>query len=394
MRPRSSRRSFLAALGAGTAGIVTAGYTGTVTVPRLSPLWERWRVGSDGGSGITGRATAVAEGRLLLTTDGSLAALDPGSGERLWDEWIPDGRPLFGVTTDDDTVYAGDDALVAARFDGTERWRVRLEGDDGPFRRQLACPPVVDGDRLYLGTSYSRLAALDTADGSVAWSVPLDGWNAEALATMGDALFVGLGRYDRNHGFVRAVDRRDGSALWEVTVSDRRIDFAVGDSLYCAVGRRGGIGGVGVIAFDPADGRRHWTYDLVQVNAVTLREGTIYAVSGTGDHDDVLGEVPPEGALVALDAGSGEELWKTPAKSYGRVAPEVTDDRIYVGSGVTGGPRRLGEGAVLAYTSDGDHLWTHPMGEGNQPAAPPVFHDGTLYVGGDDAIVAIEERGW
>ena len=193
---------------------------------------------------------------------------------------------------------------------------------------------------------------------------------------------------------MRAVDRRDGSTLWEVTVSDRRIDFAVGDSLYCAVGRRGGIGGVGVIAFDPAEGHRRWTYDLVRVNAIALRDGTIYAVSGTGDHGDLLGKVPPAGALVALDAESGEERWRTPVESYGRVAPEVTDDRIYVSSDVAGGPRRLGEGAVLAYTREGEHLWTHPLGEGNQPAAPPIFRDGTLYVGGDDAIAAIEERGW
>ena len=192
MRPRPSRRSFLAALGAGVTGIATAGYTGAVTVPRLSPVWERWRSENDGQGGGTGRAMAIADGRLLATRDGSLAAFDLDSGERLWDEWIPGGRPLFGVATDEDTAYAGDDALVAARFDGTERWRVRLRDEDGPFGRHLGCLPIVDGDRLYLGTSYSRLAALNTADGSVAWTVPLDGWNVEALATMGDALFVGL----------------------------------------------------------------------------------------------------------------------------------------------------------------------------------------------------------
>lgn len=72
----------------------------------------------------------------------------------------------------------------------------------------------------------------------------------------------------------------------------------------------------------------------------------------------------------------------------------MTGDRIYVSSAVTGGPRAVGEGAVLSYTADGDHLWTHPLGEDTAPVTPPVAHADGIFVAGGWQVVAIAERDW
>ena len=131
------------------------------------------------------------------------------------------------------------------------------------------------------------------------------------------------------------------------------------------------------------------------MNGVTLHEGTVYAVFGVGDYEDVFEPQASEGALVALNAATGAEHWRIPAESYGRVAPAVTDDRVYVSSSVTGRPgRSRAEGAMLAYTTDGEHLWIYPVGEDNQHITSPMVHEGTILVGGDRLIVALTGRGW
>ncbi len=390
--PSPSRRRVLAALGAvGVGSVGVAGYAGTVTVPHLSPVWERWRTDT-AESGAVGVAAAAAGGRLFLTRGNRLAALDPATGDRLWTRHVAD-RLHFGIVAGADAVYAGDDELAAVGFDGAERWRVSLSDRAAfPDDAALDCTPAVAGDRVFLSVR-THLAALDAADGSVAWATPLGDWSVESLAAAGGTLFVGLGNRGENHGLVRAVRTSDGARRWQVRVSDRRIDFATGDALYCAVGRRGGAGGTGVVAFDPTDGRRLWTYDLVHVNGVTVRDERVYAVAGRGGFG-AADAVAPAGAVVALDAVTGAERWRTPATDYGRSAPAVTDDRVYVSSPVTGGTRRLGEGAVVAYDAGGDHLWTRPAGAGNQPIPSPLVRDGSVCVVGDEAAFALTERGW
>ena len=108
-----------------------------------------------------------------------------------------------------------------------------VESSD-PASTNLDCTPVVVDSRVYLSTR-THLVALDAEDGDTVWTTPLDGWTVEALELAGDSLFVGLGTRHQNHGHLLAFDRHDGSRIWETRVSDRRIDLAVGDHLYCAV---------------------------------------------------------------------------------------------------------------------------------------------------------------
>ncbi|MFC7046360.1 PQQ-binding-like beta-propeller repeat protein [Halobacteriaceae archaeon GCM10025711] len=386
MSRHPSRRSVLAAIGLGTAGLA-AGYTGTVTVPRLSPVWERWRSPLDGAS-LVGQSTTIADGRLFLTSDGRLLALDLDSGDPQWGHHVGD-HLRHGVAAGDDAVYVGDQEIAAVGFDGEERWRVTLGRIPALDERAiLVATPVVADGRLFV-TADDGLVAFDAAAGGVLWTAPLD-QRVEALATDGTSLYVALHRDDATGGFVRAFDPATGTRRWEATVEDDAIGFATGDALYCAVGD-GGAGGEGVVALDFDDGDRRWTYDLPLTNGVTLHDETVYATAGAGSYNVGPHSGTPNGAVVALDAQTGEERWYTPAESYGQVAPGVTDDGVYVSTTVTGPDT---DGAVIAYTADGEHRWTYPTGEDARPVTTPRVSDGTVYVAGGDAALALDEREW
>jgi hypothetical protein len=73
-----SRRQYLAALGAGGALAGGAGVTGAITLPYLSPAWERWRTLVGG----VGRSVVLAVDRLFLTSEGALVCLNAAPDER------------------------------------------------------------------------------------------------------------------------------------------------------------------------------------------------------------------------------------------------------------------------------------------------------------------------
>jgi hypothetical protein len=74
-----SRRRLLAAFGLGGVGLL-AGYTDTISVPYLSPAWDRWRTRVD-RPGVIGNRAGAADGRLFVTFGGRVVALDTDTGE-------------------------------------------------------------------------------------------------------------------------------------------------------------------------------------------------------------------------------------------------------------------------------------------------------------------------
>ena len=90
--------------------------------------------------------------------------------------------PLAGELAVSGTILAGVD--VAGRLialvpqDGTERWRVELEG-------AAAVGPALDGERVLQGTSDGRLHTLHAADGRPLWTTELGAAPAAAPVILG-----------------------------------------------------------------------------------------------------------------------------------------------------------------------------------------------------------------
>ena len=169
-----------------------------------------------------------------------------------------------------------------------------------------------------------------------------------------------------------------------------------------------------------------WTTDVEAVRggtpAVVVADGTVFVASGS--------------VVAALDAADGTERWKTrvsPSRSPGGgigylCSAAVSADHVFVGnydglfaldregtvqwshevpdptpgaSGVFRSPAvvdgavyftTVDEGAVYAYTTDGDQRWRRELDADGVPAGPAVA-DGTMFVGSETGLHAVSTDG-
>jgi hypothetical protein len=126
-----------------------------------------------------------------------------------------------------------------------------------------------------------------------------------------------------------------------------------------------------VSAFTLADGKRLWRVDTKPKDVDSTNVGgglgvdgsTLYAVNGLSQ-------------LVALDAGSGKELWRHDLGVPARSAPMIADGRVFVTSI---------DDRLFAFTAaDGRQLWTHQAAEPvtsmlGEPA--PAYYRGLVIAG-------------
>ncbi|HEU5219375.1 MAG TPA: PQQ-binding-like beta-propeller repeat protein [Gemmatimonadales bacterium] len=143
--------------------------------------------------------------------DGSMHAVDAGSGQRIWraeakgkirgTAVVAGSRVMFG--TFDGLVYALD------RRSGAELWKKERFGP-------IVTSTGLVADKLIVGSRYGLLAGLDTATGTSAWRMQLWGSSAESEAEpAGGSLFL-FGSSDLRR--VSLMDAKDGRVLWRTDV--------------------------------------------------------------------------------------------------------------------------------------------------------------------------------
>ena len=191
-------------------------------------------------------------------------------------------------------VVAGD-TLLAVSGDGLHA--VRLPGVDDLWKFEGGSslrPPVVAGRRvLWPSTSENALSALDLDTGEVLWKAPLSG--------AGGAVVGGETAYANP---ASAFDLDTGKPLWRAETGPASGGPAVsasGDVLFAGVGVGGGEPG-SVSAFDARSGEERWRAGL---GDDSVKPSDRLWVSG-----DVVIVPLQSGAVVSLEADSGEELWR------------------------------------------------------------------------------------
>ncbi|RVT54176.1 outer membrane protein assembly factor BamB [Rubrivivax albus] len=175
-----------------------------------SPVWQAKLEGIDFPLQIAARPDAfVAAGR-----DGTVLALEPGSGRELWRAQAgatlsagvgSDGRFASVVTRDNEVVvFEG----------GAERWRKRLPAG-------VLTAPLVAGERVFVLRVDRAVMAFDALDGRPLWTYqrpgePLTLGQAGAIAPFGNLLLVGQGPR------LVALDPLRGTLRWESAVATPR----------------------------------------------------------------------------------------------------------------------------------------------------------------------------
>lgn len=342
--------------------------------PALKPrvVWDASP--GDGSDDLHTRLRLAVEPDVVVTADldGDVFALDPRTGKRLW-RAETGARVVAGPTVSGALVFVGTlDAEVIAlkRADGSVAWRVRVSSE-------VMAPPVSDGRIVVVRAGDGKVFGLSTADGARVWSfdraVPpltLRGLSAPLLS--GGIAYVGL-----DNGRLAALRIDTGDVLWEEVVAapsgrselERIVDvdadpLVTNDGIY-AVSFGGELAAVGL-----ADGRVAWRRPVKSYSGVALL-GRILAVTDE------------EGIVHALDAATGAAAWKQDGLKFRRLsAPAVVGEYVVVADY---------EG-YLHWLSPQDGRIVGRVRAVREPVtAPPVEHDGLIYVLSDAGDVAAVE---
>ncbi len=246
----------------------------------------------------------VGDTILAPNGDGKLYALSL-DGQKKWA--FAAGHGLWGspVVSDATVFFASMDHHVYAvnLADGGLVWTSEDLG--GAMVARLA----FDEATLYVGTfgskndkpsESSKIVAVNAADGSVKWSVPVKGWVWSTPALVDGVLYFG-----DQEGILYALNAADGSQVWQTQVetTDTRNILAsplVTQDVIYIVNKSGAL-----YAFDRADGSQKW------MKAVG---GSIYSTPVLAGDLIVVAPMNFDFQLVAFDTAGNQKWQYAPAK--------------------------------------------------------------------------------
>jgi outer membrane protein assembly factor BamB len=284
-------------------------------------LWEMDRTeGPAGPPAIAGELVVHASGSDSST---SVVARGLENGNEAWRAFVDADVP-GGLVVADGLVYAATTAgeVVALEADtGQERWRSEVEG------RLEATPAVVEDLVLVAGevrqTGVVTVFALDAATGGrPQWQFSTSGpaLPASAPASDGERAFVAT-----SEGVLRALDLDGGGQVWtaemRAAVSSRQVPAAASPLV---VADRLHLYGLG-----PGDGEERWTFLLADLRALPGGRRNTLSPSSPA----VLGEAAvigdASGVLSAIDLDTGRLVWRSDLSPGPLGAVAVGDDLVF-----------------------------------------------------------------
>jgi len=198
-------------------------------------------------------------------------------------------------------------------------------------------------------------------------SVPV-GWSGVAVAD--DALFLGS-----KDGKVVAVDA-SGSYLWDVSLGNSKITVAIygtpavgGDLVYVtSYIKEGNLAYGKVYAIDSKSKTLKWAYP---------REGYLDGpvVGGAVVAQDRVYFGAADGKVYALDADSGNEIWRFETGDKIWSTPSIKDDTVFIGS--------FDNKLYALNAADGSEKWA-PFETEGAIACTPLVDGNTIYFGSFD----------
>jgi outer membrane protein assembly factor BamB len=274
--------------------------------------------GDDGGA--YGGGLAADGGRIYAASGyGTVVALEPGTGKRIWEKSL--GVPIrSSPTAANDRVYA---ITIEGRLyclsgmDGTELWSVR--GLPQQASLGLNASPAVEGDIVVAPYASGDLVGLRVADGAAAWSESLSRTRTTSqLASMSDAarpaIDGGVVFAVGHGGRMVATKVSTGERLWSLNVPGTQMPWVAGETVY-VVDTSGQL-----MAINKRDGKIQWTSKMAGAttwSGPVLANGTLWLTSNKGQ-------------LAGVDALTGRATGQMDLGDPVYIAPIVAQGRMFV----------------------------------------------------------------
>jgi len=350
----SSRRQFLAAVGAASAASLAgclSGGTATVTTAwrrRSATNGHVGRVNTDGPTGVLDVAWRTSIG----TTD------YPGTNVR---SPVVSDRTLYAL---DQSPTTGDGARLTAldAESGEKQWAKRVTTPSPSEAGTWDVPDslVLDGNDLFFRT-YTGLHRVGT-DGEHRWTFSAFGPTGRPATPVVTADLVIAGS---NDDAVYGVDRESGEQRWRTPVSDRVDHVAAADGVVYAP-----VQGTAphLLALDLETGKEQWRFGGAVAGSPSVDGKALVVPLHKNDEND---------ELVVLDPKTHAIRWREPiARRWTKSGLALDDDRVYfIGD----------DGLVARDLSDGSKAWRFG-GNGHVEASvytTPAIAGDTVYVAGD-----------
>jgi len=232
-------------------------------------------------------------------------------------------------------------------------------------------------------------------DQNIAWKMPLEAPGNSSPIIVGDYVYVIVANRQGTLYSLLCLDRSTGKELWRSSIADETPEPTHNTNPYGAATPTADAdrvvvwyGDAGLHAYSHA-GEKLWTVDTPAVRHIwgygaspVLSAGKVFLNTGVG----------PQAAMLAVDAKSGREIWRTPEPG----GAEGTDNKGgWIGSWSTPVVAQIGDQQqllcaqptrVVAYQPDtGDILW-YCSGLANLPRGNLAY---TSLVLGQEAAVAM-----
>jgi outer membrane protein assembly factor BamB len=241
---------------------------------------------------------AAAHNAGLTRTFGAVYCLDRNSGQVVWtfpgkteedmkqvslsSPCLADGFLYIGEGFHDDT----DCKLYCLRADtGAKVWQFQTKSQGGDMKGHIESSPCVVNGRVYFGAGDDGVYCLDTRTGQEIWN--FGGLHVDTSpAVVGNRLYAGTGYGKAYEAF--CLDSATGKPVWRLTV------------------------------------------DLPVWGSPTVAGARVFF--GLGNGDFLQSADQPRGAVLCVDAITGQPSWQTQIADAVLTRPAVSGDRVYVGS--------------------------------------------------------------
>ena len=347
-------------------------------------LKRAWRADAGDGASRYGRVVAqpvIAGGRIFtLDAQDVVSAFDGKSGSRVWrfdtqPKGADDATYGGGIAAAENRIYVGTgygQVLALDATTGKEIWRVSVAAP-------IHAPPTVAGGRIFVVTVENELNVLAADDGRKLWThnglpepAGLAGGASPAVA--GDVVVVPY-----SSGEIYALRIENGRPLWSdslaaaqpvgamSSLADIRGAPVIDRDRVLAISHSGLM-----VSIDLRTGDRIWEQDIGGVHAPWVAGDFIYVLSATSE----LACLTRADGRVRWAVGLPQ--WQNPAKKRDPIfwsGPILAGDRLIVisseGEAISISPYT---GAALGRTEFPDGVYINP-----------VVADNTLYVLTDEA---------
>lgn len=209
-------------------GVVLQRFSGVLVAIDAEEGEELWR--HDADLDVTPAAndgTVFVSGSDISETH--LYALDVGSGERRWSVQLDvSGRWIVPPAVRDGLVYHVEEGVVGRDVaDGTKQWT-------GTTDRGAITAPTVTDDRLLVGTTGNRVAAIDRATGEQAWSSELESGAASGGGRPSSPAVTGEHVVATSAWAATVLDAGSGDEVWSKTTDADGPPVVAGDTVFVA----------------------------------------------------------------------------------------------------------------------------------------------------------------